>query len=91
LKYVLIYESPPELDLEKLRAVFPEHQARWGVFRERGTLLLIGPYANRDGALAVFTTQAAAEEFVATDPFVLNGLVARWRITGWSEALLEPL
>jgi uncharacterized protein len=91
LKYVLIYESPADLDLEKLRAVFPEHQARWDVFREQGTLLLIGPYANREGALAVFTTQDAAEEFVATDPFVLNGLVARWHITGWNEALLEPL
>ncbi len=88
---MLIYESPADLDLEKLRAVFPAHQARWNVFRDQGTLLLIGPLANRDGALAVFTTQEAAEEFVATDPFVLNGLVENWRITGWNEALLDPL
>lgn len=88
---MLIYESPDDLDLEKLRGVFPQHRARWEIFREQGTLLLIGPYANREGALAVFTTQEAAEEFVATDPFVLNGLVAKWRITGWNEALLKPL
>ena len=91
MKYVLIYESPADLDPEKLRAVFPDHRARWAVFREQGTLLLIGPYANREGALAVFTTQEAAEEFVATDPFVLNGLVANWSIKGWNEALLDPL
>jgi uncharacterized protein YciI len=91
VKYVLIYESPEDLDLEKLRAVFPEHRARWEVFHERGTLLLIGPYANREGALAVFTTQDAAEEFAATDPFVLNGLVETWEIKAWGEALLEPL
>jgi uncharacterized protein YciI len=91
VKYVLIYESPDDLDLEQLRSVFPAHQARWGIFRDQGTLLLIGPFANREGALAVFTTQEAAEEFAATDPFVLNGLVASWRITGWHEALLEPL
>jgi uncharacterized protein YciI len=91
VKYALIYESPADLDLAKLRAVFPEHQARWSVFRDQGTLLLIGPYADRTGALAVFTTQEAAEEFAATDPFVLNGLVARWDIKPWAEALLEPL
>lgn len=62
MKYVLIYESPPDLDMENLRAHFPAHRARW-----------------------------AAEEFAATDPFVLNGLVAKWHIQAWNEALLEPL
>ena len=91
MKHVLIYQSPPGLDMEQLRAHFPAHQARWAVFQEQGTLLLIGPYANREGALAVFTTREAAEEFAATDPFVLNGLVAEWHIQAWNEALLEPL
>jgi uncharacterized protein len=91
VKHVLIYESPPDLDMAEIRAHFPAHQARWAVFREQGTLLLIGPYANREGALAVFTTREAAEEFANTDPFVLNGLVARWHIQAWNEALLQPL
>ncbi len=29
----------------------------------------------------------AAEEFVAGDPFVTNGVVGRWRIVEWREAL----
>jgi hypothetical protein len=91
VKYVLIYESPDGLDMDELRAHFPAHRARWAVFQEQRTLLLIGPYANREGALAVFTTREAAEEFAATDPFVLNGLVAKWQIQEWNEALLEPL
>jgi uncharacterized protein YciI len=91
VKYVLSYESPADLDVEDLRAHFPGHRARWAVFQVPGTLLLIGPYANREGALAVFTTQEAAEEFAAPDPFVLNGLVANWHIKAWNEALLEPL
>ncbi len=91
MKYVLIYASPPDLDTDDLRAHFPAHRARWAVFQERGTLLLIGPYANREGALAVFTTREAADEFAANDPFVLNGLVAEWHIQAWNEALLEPL
>ena len=28
--------------------------------------------------MAVFTTRAAAEEFVRGDPFVLNGMVRNW-------------
>jgi uncharacterized protein YciI len=41
--------------------------------------------------LAVFTTHEAAKEFATTDPFVLQELVARWTITPWNEALLDPL
>jgi uncharacterized protein len=91
LKFVLTYESP-DLDLEQAMAHFDAHRARWGVFRDQGTLLLIGPFADpRDGAMAVFTTREAAEEFATTDPFVLNGVVAGWRITAWNEALLDPI
>ncbi|BEP16145.1 hypothetical protein acdb102_44560 [Acidothermaceae bacterium B102] len=92
MKYVLRYESPDDLDMGQIRAHFPAHQARWALFREQGTLLLIGPFADpQQGALAVFTTQESAEAFASTDPLVLNGLVAHWTVTPWREALLEPL
>jgi hypothetical protein len=91
MKYVLRYESPDDLDEERLRAYFPAHRARWTTFHEQGSLLLIGPFADRQGALAVFTNYEAAEEFAKADPFVLHGLVARWTITPWNEALLDPL
>lgn len=91
MKYVLQYESPDPMDEERLRAHFPAHRARWAAFQDQGSLLLIGPFADRQGALAVFTTREAAEEFAATDPFVLEGLVARWTVTPWLEALLDPL
>jgi uncharacterized protein YciI len=49
---------------------------------------MTGPFADqREGAMAIFTTQEAAEEFVAGDPFVLNGLVVRWHIQEWNEGL----
>jgi uncharacterized protein YciI len=35
----------------------------------------------------VFTTREAAEEFVAGDPFVGNGVVAEWSIRSWNEVL----
>jgi uncharacterized protein YciI len=92
VKYVLIYESPDDFDLELARANVEGHRALWATFREQGTLLLIGPFADpSEGAMAVFTSQEAAEEFAAVDPFVRNGVVARWRIVPWNEVLLEPI
>jgi uncharacterized protein YciI len=91
MKFVLRYESPEDIDEEGLREHFPAHRARWATFQEQGSLLLIGPFADRRGALAVFTSRESAEEFAASDPFVLEGLVARWTVTPWLEALLDPL
>ena len=89
MKYVLSYESPADIDRAKIGAHFEAHRARWKVFQDLGTLLLIGPFADpRDGAMAVFTTHEAAEEFATTDPFVIHGLVARWTIKAWNEVLL---
>ncbi|MDQ6918532.1 MAG: hypothetical protein M3Z98_04145 [Candidatus Dormibacteraeota bacterium] len=45
------------------------------------------PFTDQSGALAIFTTRVAAEEFAADDPFVLNGVVKEWRIREWREAL----
>jgi len=56
---------------------------------ERGELLMIGPFSDRSGALAIFTTREAAEACAATDPFVLEGLVSNWSIREWQEALVD--
>ena len=78
--------------MEAVRTHVEAHRARWQEFRDAGTLLLIGPFADPwDGAMGVFTTEAAAEDFASGDPFVLNGLVADWRITAWNEVLLDPI
>jgi uncharacterized protein YciI len=91
VKYLVFYESPPELDRAKIEEHVAAHRARWAEFRDQGTLLAIGPMEDpHDGALAVFTTREAAEEFVAGDPFVLHQVVIGHRVTGWNEVLLEP-
>jgi uncharacterized protein len=87
VKYVLFYE--PGDDVATLAPVhFPVHQARWREFAETGSLLAIGPFTDGTGAMAVFTTRAAAEEFAEGDPFVLNRVVCGWSIREWNEALL---
>jgi uncharacterized protein YciI len=73
MKYVMIYETNPE---------------KISLARARGTLLMVGPYENpMDGALGIFTSREAAEEFVQGDPFVINDVVRNPRVLGWNEIL----
>ena len=86
MKYVLFYETAGG-SAELIQQHAAAHQARWREFQDAGSLLLIGPFADRSGAMAVFSSRAGAEEFAAGDPFVLHGVVATWHITEWLEAL----
>jgi uncharacterized protein len=90
VKYVLFYESADDV-ASKAPPHFAAHKARLDEFHGRGALLMVGTFADpqRDGSMAIFTSRAA-EEFVADDPFVGNGVVRRWRILDWNEALTEP-
>src|SRR5271165_1385169 len=82
VRYVLFYESG---DLSLAVANFPAHKARYEEFMRRGVLLSLGPFTDRSGSMAVFTTQEAAEEFVSGDPFVLHGVVSKWLVREWRE------
>ncbi len=89
-KYVLFYESAGDV-LTKAPLHFAAHVARWQGFRDAGTLLMIGTFADpREGAMAIFTTREAAEQFAGGDPFVLNGVVRNWYVREWNEAIAEP-
>ena len=89
MKYVLRYTMADGVDGDRLRALFTEHRKHWETYREDGTLVAIGPMEDpADGALSVFTTREAAEEFARSDPFVTSGVVGTWDVTGWREAIL---
>jgi len=89
MKYAVFYEGTPDF-LTKVPAHFAAHRALWGTFQADGRLLMIGPFADQPagGAMGIFTSRAAAEEFIQLDPFVANGVVARWTIREWNEALV---
>ena len=89
MKYVLFYESAPDAS-QTAPLHFAEHRARWAEFAERSSLLLIGPFTDGAGAMAVFATKAGAEEFATGDPFVLRGVVTGWSIKEWNEVLYQP-
>ena len=88
MKYVVLYESADDV-LSKAPAHFPAHAERIQEFHARGVLLMVGTFGDPQGqgSMAIFSTREAAEEFVAGDPFVLNGVVRSYEIRDWNEAL----
>jgi uncharacterized protein len=91
MKYVLFYESADDV-ASNAPPHFPAHWARCQEFHARGELLMVGTFGDpqAQGSMAVFSTREAAEEFVSEDPFVLNGVVGRWEVREWNEALTGP-
>lgn len=84
MKTLMFYELAPD-GIVKAQAHFATHRTRLAEFHAKGTLLMAGPYGSPPvGALGIFTSRAAAEEFVAGDPFVLNGVVADYSFHEWS-------
>ena len=88
MKTVMFYDMAPGAPT-KVMEHFPAHRARLDEFHRRGALIAAGPLGNPpEGAMAIFTTREAAEEFVEADPFVTEGLVAKWRLVEWKAAFL---
>lgn len=87
MKTLMFYEIAAD-GLTKVPALYEGHSKRLHDFHTRGVLHMAGPYGQPPlGALAVFSSEAAAREFIAGDPFVLQGVVARWQLQPWDEAL----
>jgi len=90
VKYVLLYETARDA-MPKAQLHFPAHSARLQEFHAKGSLLMVGAFENPlDGAMGIFTTREAAEEFVKGDPFVVHGVVKSWVLRGWNEIFAGP-
>lgn len=89
MHYLLMYDVTD--DYVERRAVFRSAHldlARQAV--ERGELVLGGALADpADMAVLLFrgSSPAAAEAFAMADPYVLNGLVKRWRVRPWTTVI----
>jgi len=86
MHYLLFYEFVPDY-LERRPRYRAQHlKVAWEA-QERGELLLAGALAEpTDGAVLLFVGESpqVAERFAAADPYVLNGLVTRWHVRGWT-------
>lgn len=90
MNYILFYEAAADV-LSKAPAHYPAHSSRLEEFSARGELLVAGPFEDpQEGSMSIFTSREAAEEFAQADPFVLNGVVADWRVRGWDVDMGGP-
>lgn len=84
--WILFYEVVDDYATRRtdFRRVHLEHAM---AAHARNELVLAGALANPpDGAMLIFQgeTADAAEHFAKTDPYVVNGLVTRWRVREWA-------
>jgi uncharacterized protein YciI len=73
--------------LERRGELRDDHLALARAAAERGELALAGAFTDpADSALLVWSTEdrTVVEQFVAADPYVVNGLVTSWRIRTWN-------
>ena len=85
--FALIYDYVP--DIAERRE--PHRAAHLGLLRsgyEAGGVRIAGATGDPvSGGLLVFTSQEAAEQFVADDPYQAAGLVTGYRIVPWAVAV----
>lgn len=91
MHYLLFYDVVP--DYAERRVPFrAAHLAHAWAAADRGELLLGGALADPiDGAVLLFECDSLAviEAFVAADPYVVNGLITRWRVRPWTTVVGE--
>ena len=91
MHYLLIYDVVN--DYAERRVPFrAAHLAHAWAAVGRGELVLGGALADpTDGVVLLFECAApeAVEAFAAADPYVINGLVTRWRVRRWTTVVGE--
>ena len=89
MKAVILYE-PSGSSMDAIMAGFPRHKALIDQFDARGEVIGIGAFGGGgQGSMGIFKDRAAAEAFVAQDPFIKEGLVSKYRILDWSDTMLK--
>ena len=84
--FLLFYDGAPDY-LERRPQYRNDHLAHAWAAQERGELVVAGAFADPvDGAALMFAgrDRSVAEQFARADPYVVNGLVARWHVREWT-------
>lgn len=87
--YVVI-GSRADKTRDEIMTIYPRHKAYLERFIARGEVVGVGPFTDAGGGnMALFRSQAAAEEFAASDPFLLEGAVREYQIKEWGDTMLS--
>ena len=84
--FLLFYEAGPDY-LARRPQFRAEHLRHAWSAAGRGEIVVAGALADPvDGAVLMFRGEdkSVAEDFARVDPYVVNGLVARWHVREWT-------
>lgn len=87
MKHFLLFYDLASDYLERRGQYRGEHLRLAWEAHQRGEIVVAGALAEpADGAVLMFTGEdsGVAERFAAADPYVVNGLVERWRVREWT-------
>ena len=87
--FLLFYEGAHDY-LERRPQFRNEHLKHAWAAQERGDLVVAGALAGPvDGAVLMFAGNdpSPAKSFARADPYVVNGLVARWHVREWTTVI----
>ena len=85
MHFLLFYEFGPNAAERRTPHRQGHLRAAWAA-QSRGELVLGGAYADPvDGAVLLFQCDSpdVVERFAVSDPYVVAGVVTRWRIRAW--------
>ena len=85
--YYLLFYDVVENFIDRRAPYREEHLKLVDEAHRRGELLMAGAFSEPvDGAALLFRASdpAIATQFAESDPYVLNGLVTRWRVRCWN-------
>jgi uncharacterized protein YciI len=91
MHYLLFYDVVDNY-AERRTPFRADHLAHARKAVANGDLILGGAFANPiDGTMLLFkgSSPAAAEAFAKSDPYVVNGLVTKWRVREWTTVVGE--
>jgi len=81
---IVLYKIAEGKTRQDLMVVYPRHRARVDDFLAAGKIVSMGalaaPTTDGIGSFGIFTSKAAAEDFVAEDPFRREGCVGSYEI-----------
>jgi uncharacterized protein len=86
MKHFLLFYDVAEDYVARRAELRDAHLAKAWAAHARGELILGGALADPvDGAVLLFAADSprVAEVFAREDPYVVNGLVTRWRVREW--------
>jgi uncharacterized protein YciI len=75
---------------DEIMAIYPRHKAFLDPFIARGEVIGVGPFTDAEGGnMAIFRTREAAEAFMKSDPFLLEGVAKEYKLKEWGDNMLS--